>query len=162
MAETPMRLGQILLGKGDITQQQLDQALNLQMQCGETIGFCLKELGFITEKTLGKALRRQRWLKPCAACLTCLVAPFSFQCQANEFHQSEFSNDWIEHQDSYNSWDTDLDMRLSSNQQAGVDFLKVAAEAAWGIYQGEPEAGQWQYSLSENNGDVSVNMQVRF
>jgi len=43
-----------------------------------------------------------------------------------------------------------------------MDFMKVAAEAAWGIYSGEPEAGEWQYSLSENNGDFSVNMQMRF
>jgi len=162
MIQTPTRLGQILLAKGEITQHQLEQALHLQTSNGQPVGACLQQLGHITEKTLKRALRRQAWLKPCAACLTCLVAPFSLQCHASSYEDSEFSNDWIEQQDSYSGWHSDLDVHLSSNQQTGMDFMKVAAEAAWGIYSGEPEAGEWQYSLSENNGDFSVNMQMRF
>jgi len=162
MANTPTRLGQILLARGDITEQQLEEALSLQATNGQPVGACLQQLGYISEKTLKKALRRQAWLKPCAACLTCLVAPFSLQCQASSFEDSEFSSDWIEQQDNYSSWHSDLDVHLSSNQQSGLDFMKVAAEAAWDIYNGEPEAGEWQYSLSEQNGDFSVNMQMRF
>ena len=127
MSEIPVRLGQILLAKQVITEQQLELALQYQARHNKPVGHCLMALGFIEQKDLNRALRRQSWLKPCAACLTCLCAPFTFSpCYADES-----TNDDI------------------NDQLATVDVLKVAAEAAWGIYQGEPRAGEWQYSLSK-------------
>lgn len=161
MSATPMHLGQILVARQAITDQQLEQALNYQATNGKPVGHCLVELGYIDQKTLNRALRRQSWLKPCAACLTCLCAPFTFStCFANENTHSASQQAWIEQQDPYSNWNDSVN--LSGNSQAGIDFIKVAAETAWGIYQGEPEAGEWQYSLSKQTSGYSVSMKMHF
>lgn len=159
----PTRLGQILVAQQSITPKQLDHALDYQALHGQPIGHCLLALGYIEQKVLNRALRRQSWLKPCAACLTCLCAPFTFSsCFASEALEDNMHSEWIEQHDPYSNWTETT--HLSGNEQTGVDFAKMAAEAAWGIYQGEPEAGEWQYALSKHNtGDgYSVSMQMNF
>ncbi len=162
MAAAPMRLGQILMAKQAISDHQLELALEYQALHGEPIGHCLLALGFIDQKVLDRALRRQSWLKPCAACLTCLCAPFTFSpCFAND--TSHITNqDWTEQHDPYSNWSQTV--HLAGDQLASIDVLKVAAEAAWGIYQGEPEAGEWQYSLSKQGAGsgYSVSIQMHF
>ena len=161
MAETPTRLGQILLAREAINEHQLELALEYQSLHGEPVGRCLLALGFIDHKTLNRALRRQSWLKPCAACLTCLCAPFTFSpCFANESTE-DFTNDqWTEQHDPYSNWSDDV--YLSSEQLASVDVLRIAAETAWGIYQGVPESGEWQYGLSKQSEGYTVSMQMHF
>jgi AraC-like DNA-binding protein len=78
MSDIPARLGQILLAKQVITEQQLELALQYQARHNKPVGHCLMALGFIKEKDLSRALRRQSWMKPCAACLTSLCALFTF------------------------------------------------------------------------------------
>ncbi|NRA23020.1 MAG: hypothetical protein HRU08_00785 [Oleispira sp.] len=163
MADTPTRLGQILLARDAITEHQLELALEYQALHGQPVGLCLIDLGFIDQKTLNRALRRQSWLKPCAACLTCLCAPFTFSsCFASQALEEPFHDQWTEQHDPYTHWSNNLHLR--STQLVSIDMLRVAAEAAWGIYQGEPKVGEWQYSLSKQafgNG-YSVSMQVHF
>ena len=143
MSQIPTRLGQILLAQKSITDKQLAKALDYQAQHGEPIGHCLLALGYIEQKVLNRALRRQTWLKPCAACLTCLCAPFTFStCHADESSSGSLHADWIEQHDP--------------------DFIKMAAEAAWGIYQGEPEPGEWQYSLNKQSAGYTVSMKMHF
>ncbi|MEH6450018.1 MAG: hypothetical protein V7765_15200 [Oleispira sp.] len=163
MADTPIRLGQILLARQVITEQQLELALEYQVLHAQPVGHCLLALGFIEQKDLNRALRRQTWLKPCAACLTCLCAPFTFSpCFANELAEDNFHQQWSEQHDPYSHWAGSIN--LSMNHLDSIDVLKIAAEAAWGIYQGEPEAGEWQYALSKQGADdgYSVSMQMHF
>lgn len=163
MADTPARLGQILLARKAITEQQLDLALEYQTRHGKPVGHCLMVLGFIEQKDLNRALRRQTWLKPCAACLTCLCAPFTFSpCFANEDADDGLHQQWTEQHDPYSHWSGNT--HVSIDTLDSFDVLKVAAEAAWGIYQGEPQAGEWQYALlKQGSGDgYSVSMQMHF
>jgi hypothetical protein len=162
MADIKIRLGQILLARQVISKQQLELALEYQALHAKPVGHCLMTLGFIEQKDLNRALRRQSWLKPCAACLTCLCAPFSFSpCFANELPEDSFQQ-WTEQNDPYSNWAENV--HLNSEQIASIDVLKVAAEAAWGIYQGEPEAGEWQYALSKHGSadSYSVSMKMHF
>ncbi|MFT4764121.1 MAG: hypothetical protein ACI9OH_001214 [Oleispira sp.] len=163
MSDIPVRLGQILLAKQVITEQQLELALGYQALHNKPVGHCLLALGFIEQKDLSRALRRQSWLKPCAACLTCLCAPFTFApCFADEAAEDDFHQQWTEQHDPYSHWSSSE--HLSTSQLATFDVLKVAAEAAWGIYQGEPESGEWQYALSKQISDngYSISMRMHF
>jgi hypothetical protein len=163
MSDMPVRLGQILLARQVITEQQLELALEYQALHAQPVGHCLMALGFIAQKDLNRALLRQTWLKPCAACLTCLCAPFTFSpCFANELAEDNFNQQWAEQHNPYSNWAESI--QLSKDQLVSVNVLKVAAEAAWGIYQGEPEAGEWQYALSKQiSGDgYSVSMRMHF
>lgn len=161
MKQAPTRLGQILLAQHAITKKQLTHALDYQALHGEPIGQCLIALGYIEQEVLDRALRRQSWLKPCAACLTCLCVPFTFTaCYANENTENNFNIAWVEQQNPYNNWAKDSN--LSANNQAGIDFVIAAAEAVWGIYQGEPKAGEWQYSLNPKSTGYSISMQMHF
>jgi hypothetical protein len=163
MSDMPVRLGQILLAKQVITEQQLELALGYQALHNKPVGHCLMALGFIEQKDLNRALRRQTWLRPCAACLTCLCAPFTFApCFADESSEDDFHQQWTEQHDPYSHWSNTA--HLNESQLASFDVLKVAAEAAWGIYQGEPKAGEWQYALSKQNSNdaYSISMQVYF
>ena len=157
MASNPTHLGQILLGRQDITQSQLDHALEYQTNCAQPIGACLLALGYVSQGTLNRALRRQSWMKPCAACITCLMAPFSLHSFASEHHDSP--EQWAEQQ-TQGQWSDPL--QLSSNSHSGGDFLKAAAEAAWDLYQGKPELGEWQYSINKESSGYSVNIELWF
>ena len=50
------KIGEVLLESGDITQEQLDEALALSKDNRQLVGTTLVELGFITEKKLYKGL----------------------------------------------------------------------------------------------------------
>ena len=54
------RLGELLLGEGKITAQQLDRALRAQEQIGARLGTNLVELDLLSVLELGAALSRQR------------------------------------------------------------------------------------------------------
>lgn len=51
-----MRLGEIFIQKGIITQAQLEQALHAQLIYGGHLGTCLIEQGFVNEEQLGRVL----------------------------------------------------------------------------------------------------------
>ena len=54
-----VKLGDLLVKSGDITQAQLDQALELQEGTGERLGAVLQKHGFITERQLIDTLMSQ-------------------------------------------------------------------------------------------------------
>jgi hypothetical protein len=54
-----LRLGEVLLATGAITEQQLDEALRAQVMWGGRLGTNLVELGFITVDELSRAIGRQ-------------------------------------------------------------------------------------------------------
>lgn len=53
------QLGQLLIENGNINQQQLDKALEVQEEKGGLIGEILVELGFVKEEDIAKALTMQ-------------------------------------------------------------------------------------------------------
>ena len=53
-----MRLGEILMEQGLLTEQQLEMALTSQLLCGGHLGTSLIELGFLDEGTLGMILSK--------------------------------------------------------------------------------------------------------
>ena len=54
-----MRLGDLLVSSGVITQEQLEKALSLPRESGQRLGDVLIQQGFITEAQLIDALRIQ-------------------------------------------------------------------------------------------------------
>ncbi|MCU0844609.1 MAG: hypothetical protein MUC76_06750 [Spirochaetes bacterium] len=52
-------LGEMLLEDGEISREQLDEALEMQKKEGGLMGIILVNLGFIPEKTLVKYLSLQ-------------------------------------------------------------------------------------------------------
>lgn len=69
------RLGQILLARRLISQEQLDQAIREQDRTGQRLGEVLAAMQLITQAQIGRAMRRQRNLRLAAALATSLLAP---------------------------------------------------------------------------------------
>lgn len=69
------RLGTLLIHRGFISRQQLDEALTLQAQRGLKLGEVLIHNGWITEKQLNSVLRRQSRYRLVAALSAVLLAP---------------------------------------------------------------------------------------
>jgi len=58
-----MKLGEMLVSAGIVTQQQIEEALVLQKQTGQKLGNILVNLGYITEDVLLSFLARQQGLE---------------------------------------------------------------------------------------------------
>ena len=153
----PHRLGDLLLRQELIDQQQLQQALACQRRHGQRLGEVLIELGFISDKTLKQVLRKQRWLRPCAACFA-VIAPFS-ACFASEDSRADAYSSWG--QQTHLNWSAQDGINATSSS---VDMMKIAAETAWDIYQGEPEKYEWRYSLSkpQDSSGYHIEMTMHF
>ncbi len=71
------RLGNILLKRLCVTQQQLDAALIYQQKHHLRLGEALMDMKLINKKQLDSALRKQSWLRVVTTCLSLTLAPFS-------------------------------------------------------------------------------------
>ena len=69
------RLGQILIEKKLISQQQLDEAIAAQARSGRRLGEILADMKLITQAQVRGAVRRQRNLRMAAALATALLGP---------------------------------------------------------------------------------------
>jgi hypothetical protein len=69
------RLGQILIEKKLISQEQLDAAIRAQARSGRRLGEILAEMKLITQAQVRGAVRRQRNLRMAAALATALLGP---------------------------------------------------------------------------------------
>jgi hypothetical protein len=69
------RLGQILIEKKLISQEQLDAAIRAQGQSGRRLGEILADMKLITQAQVRGAVRRQRSLRMAAALATALLGP---------------------------------------------------------------------------------------
>ncbi len=54
-----MRLGEILIGRGQLSQEDLDRALELQRERGDKLGRILVDLGFVAHRDVVQALSEQ-------------------------------------------------------------------------------------------------------
>ncbi|MCH2040656.1 MAG: hypothetical protein MK185_08485 [Saccharospirillaceae bacterium] len=78
------RLGTLLIHKGLITRQQLDQALTHQAKSGKRLGEVLVEHNWITEKQLSRVLKKQSRYRLVAAVSAILLGPIQpFVASAN-------------------------------------------------------------------------------
>lgn len=73
-----IRLGELLLGRGLITSDQLDTALRQQQRTGERLGRVLLTLGFVRRLDLGRALA-DRWGRPFVMVEPSVVNPAAAQ-----------------------------------------------------------------------------------
>lgn len=158
MSELPHRLGQILIQQGKITELQLTQALALQQTQGGPIGNALIALDFVNQTDVSRALRKQTWLRPCAACLTFLLAPFSYQCCA---YEDNVAGQQI-HQMDNSGWNENI----HASSLMHKDAVKVVLKAAWQAYQGAGEEldtkAHWNYSLSQQKDGYRIHMNYKF
>ncbi len=69
------RLGQILIEKRLISQEQLDAAIQAQARSGRRLGEILADMKLITQAQVRGAVRRQRNLRMAAALATALLGP---------------------------------------------------------------------------------------
>jgi hypothetical protein len=69
------RLGTLLVNKGAISDEQLEQALTYQQGKDLKLGEALIELGLIELKQLDKALCRQRWSRSLVASVMMIATP---------------------------------------------------------------------------------------
>jgi len=78
------RLGTLLIHKGIITRQQLDQALTEQAKSGKRLGEVLIANQWISEKQLNKVLKKQSRYRLIAAVSAMLLGPIQpFMASAN-------------------------------------------------------------------------------
>ncbi|WP_430459862.1 hypothetical protein ACQUQU_11665 [Thalassolituus sp. LLYu03] len=78
------RLGSLLINKGLITRQQLDEALVMQSTSGMRLGEALISKGWLTQRQLDKALRKQSRYRLIAAVSAVLLGPLQpFMASAN-------------------------------------------------------------------------------
>jgi hypothetical protein len=71
------RLGNILLKRQIVTQQQLDVALEYQQEHQLRLGEALMDMKLIDHQQLRSALRKQSWLRIATTCLTLTLTPFT-------------------------------------------------------------------------------------
>ncbi|MCP5325946.1 MAG: hypothetical protein H7A09_06420 [Oceanospirillaceae bacterium] len=127
------RLGTLLICKGYITEDQLDAALAFQLRSGKPLGESLIELGFISEKTLHRNLKRQDYLRLCAACMACVMAPLQF-CMAEGIEDlPEYA--YTQVADAQFALDNGISVS-GIDMTAGVNLAALASSTAWYLYQG--------------------------
>jgi len=59
MAGEPKRIGEILIENGEITEKQLNQALEIQRKSGGLLGVILVKAGHIDQGVMARYLARQ-------------------------------------------------------------------------------------------------------
>src|SRR5690554_1856388 len=91
------RLGTLLIHKGLITRQQLDEALVTQAKKGLRLGEVLIQNGWLTERQLNKALRNQSRYRLVAALGAILLGPLQpFMANAQAVNDPVKSEQFIE------------------------------------------------------------------
>lgn len=127
------RLGSLLICKGYINEDQLDAALAYQLRSGKQLGESLVELGYISEKTLNRNLKRQDYLRLCAACVACIMSPIQL-CMADKIEERvEYALTQVA--DAQYAFDEGIDV-TGIDVTPGMNIASLASGAAWYLYQG--------------------------
>jgi len=165
--QQPYRLGALLIKKNIISQQQLDTALNYQLQHqGIQLGKVLIELGIVNEKQITKALHKQNRIRLYAAAIAFMVAPFQV-CNASSEIESLPEYTYTQVADQQYSHD-DLDDFAVDIKSASLDMLEVTTAAAWYLYKGGLADSQFnempvKVKLASADKDTyTVNLSISF
>lgn len=74
--EEKSRLGRLLVNRGYLSEDQLDDGLRLQRDSGKRLGEVFIAAGWITERELGRVLKHQSRYRSAAAMVTMVALPF--------------------------------------------------------------------------------------
>ena len=91
-AAAKSRLGLLLVRKRLITEQQLDDALKVQLKTSKRLGEVLIEQGILTPKQLQKALKKQSRYRFIAAFIAMILGPMSFGAFASQSNSTQTSD----------------------------------------------------------------------
>ena len=114
-ATAKSRLGLLLIRKGLLTEQQLDEALKIQLRTSQRLGEVLVEQGLVTERQLSKALKKQSRYRLVAAFMAMILGPMSFGAFASQSNTTQTEHTAAsQHVDKYQGLqaleDDDLDL----------------------------------------------------
>ncbi|WP_297794603.1 pilus assembly protein PilB [uncultured Marinobacter sp.] len=73
--EEKSRLGRLLVNRGYLSSQQLEEGLRLQRETGQRLGEALIQAGWITERELFRVLKQQSRYRNAAALFTVVTLP---------------------------------------------------------------------------------------
>ena len=82
------------------------------------------------------------------------MSPFSVCVAEPAETDSDFSAQWLEEA----NWHYVVDSEQASARNS-ADLLKLVAMTAWDVYQGEPEAGEMRYAVSQS-GDNGYQLEM--
>ena len=146
-AAAKSRLGLLLIRKGLITSQQLDNALQIQLITNKLLGEVLIEQGALTPRQLTKALKKQNRYRLVAAFIAMILGPMSFGAFASS-GSSQSQNQASQSQlNSYQGLKALDDNSLDSIQGQGLNTPQQAFENLLASAQGVE--GQHQDKLSD-------------
>lgn len=74
--EEKSRLGRLLVNRGYLSENQLEEGLRLQRDTGQRLGEVFVQSGWITERDLQRVLKHQSRYRNAAALVTMVVLPF--------------------------------------------------------------------------------------
>ncbi len=127
-AAAKSRLGLLLIRKRLITPQQLDSALQIQLITNKLLGEVLIEQGFLSQRQLTRALKKQSRYRFIAAFIAMILGPMSFGAFASS-NSSQTQNQVSQSQlDSYQGLKALDDDSLDSIQGKGLNTPQQAFE----------------------------------
>lgn len=163
------RLGDLLISRGTITQDQLDEALIYQQHHRLTLGKALVALGYINKSKVRRTLIKQHWLRKVAAITALVMAPLSF-CHGN--------NDALEQLPEYEytqvaqtpcPFDGSEVQYGFQNNDIDLSLVGAASAALWYVSQGGIDNGaladvpvQLNLSSDDIESGISLSLSVRF
>ncbi|WP_336368226.1 pilus assembly protein PilB [Marinobacter sp. C2H3] len=74
--EEKSRLGKLLVNRGYLSEQQVEEGLSRQRETGQRLGEILIQAGWLTERELHRVLRHQSRYRHAAALVTVVTLPF--------------------------------------------------------------------------------------
>ena len=163
------RLGDLLIKRGAITQDQLDEALIYQQQHQLTLGKALVSLGYINKSKVRRTLIKQHWLRKIAAVTALVMAPLSF-CHGNneELEQlPEYAHTQVAQSPCpFETTQSDYGFDTS---EIDLGLVQAATAALWYVSQGGIDNGELadvpvQLNLSSEGFEsgVSLSLSVKF
>ncbi len=144
-AAAKSRLGLLLVRKRLITEQQLDDALKVQLKTSKRLGEVLIEQGILTPKQLQKALKKQSRYRFIAAFIAMILGPMSFGAFASQSNSTQTtdqtSSTQVDHYQGLKALDDDSladisGQGLNSPEQAFSNLL-ASAQGITGEHENE-------------------------
>jgi hypothetical protein len=171
MSQQPYRLGDLLIEKHIISASQLDDGLRYQQKHSLQIGQALIKMGHVTQRQINHALKKQNYIRLCAASAAFIMAPFSM-CQANvnsiellpEYTLTQVADTQYSDEYSFNNGGFSATQKCNTT---GINILEITTAAMWYITQGGVQLDGLQavplnMNVTAVNNSYTVNMSLSF
>jgi hypothetical protein len=165
------RLGDLLINKHIISASQLDDALRYQQKNGIQIGQALIQMGHVTQRQINQALKKQNYIRLCAAVAAFFMAPFSV-CNANtdsieqlpEYSLTQIAETQYSDEYSFNSSQISVGQ---NGEVAGINILEITTATVWYLSQGGLnidglQAVPLNMNITALDNSYTVNMNLSF